>query len=99
MGAGRIPPLHAYFAAILALPVCALWLGSQGKLEKAQEIYVFAFQQPLVASSKWFHELYDKNIDTYTARLPDELAASARKRGRQVEYWSMLAELLEMLNM
>lgn len=89
---------HAYFTAVLVLPVCAWWLRDRGEMEKALEIYTCVFQQPLLANSKWFHDIYDKNIAACAEGLPPEIAASAQERGRQRQLWSAVAELLHMTN-
>ena len=91
--------IHGYLSALYVLAVGAVWLGSQGELEKALEIYELAAGQPVFANSAWFHDLFGKNITACTEGLPDEIASAARERGRQRELWPSLEELLEMLKM
>jgi tetratricopeptide (TPR) repeat protein len=88
---------HAYFTSVSVLPVGAIWLERHGELEKALETFTSAFQQPMLASSNWFHEMYDKFIAACVAGLPAEVAAAARERGQGRQLFEAVDELAQMI--
>ena len=88
---------HAYFTSVIALPVGALWLERHGELEKALETYTIAFQQPLLANSNWYHDMFDKCVAACAAGLPAEIAAAARERGKGRQLFAAVDELAKII--
>lgn len=89
--------LEAVWSASWTLPVVALYLARQGKLEKALEVQVLAKRQPIPANSIWMADVAMNETDALVAALPEEVAAEARKRGEEAELFGFTAELLEFL--
>ena len=72
----------AFWSLICAMPACALLLASQGEAARAVELYTLASQSPYVANSRWFEDVFGKHIAAAAERLPPEVVAAARERGR-----------------
>jgi tetratricopeptide (TPR) repeat protein len=89
--------IRGYLSTLFALVVGAVWLGGQGEGGKALEMYEPAARQPVFANSPWFHDLFGKSIETYTAGLPGEIATAARERGRTKDLFEALVALAEEL--
>ena len=86
--------IRAFMPLTIALPALALLLASQGKPERAVELYALACRQPYVANSHWFDDVVGKQMAAVAASLPPLAAAAARERGRSQDLWATVAELL-----
>jgi tetratricopeptide (TPR) repeat protein len=86
--------IRAFVPLTIALPALALLQASQGKPERAVELYALACRQPYVANSRWFDDVVGKQIAAVAASLPPVAAAAAREWGRSRDLWDTVAELL-----
>jgi len=86
--------LGAFMAAMYALPGAALLLAEEGAVERAIETYACASRYGFVANSRWFQDVVERPLAAHAARLPAEIAAAARARGRSRDWKAMAALLL-----
>jgi len=67
--------------------------GQEGPLA-AVELYALAARYPCVANSRWFEDVFGRQIDALAETLPAEAVEAARKRGRARDMWETAKELL-----
>ena len=77
-----------------ALPAAALLLTSEGKHERAVELYALASRYPLVAQSCWFADVVGNALAEVAATLPAQRVAALQERGRARELETTANELL-----
>jgi len=77
-----------------ALPGLALLLAKSGEMEQAVELWALASSYPLVANSRWFHDVVGKQIG---AAVPSGLVVAAQGHDRSVNLWNTAAGLLKNL--
>jgi len=65
-----------------ALPAAALFLGKDGKVQKAMQLYALALRYPLVARSRWFEDVAGGQIAGLGADLAPEVVAAAQAWGQ-----------------
>jgi tetratricopeptide (TPR) repeat protein len=70
---------------LVVLAGTALLLADDGEAERAVEVYALASRHPFVAHSRWFQELFGREIAAAAASLPLEVKAAAEERGRARE--------------
>jgi tetratricopeptide (TPR) repeat protein len=80
-----------------ALAIFAYLLVNDGKKEQAVELYALASRYSYVANSHWFDDVVGRHITTAVASLPPEVAEAAQTRGRALDLWHTIAELIEQL--
>jgi len=85
------PPL------IHALPGIALLFADQGEAERAVELYALASTFGIVANSKWFDDIAGDEIAAVAEGLPEDVIEAAKTRGRSLDLWETVAELLDEL--
>ena len=91
----QIVELKAIWGASWTLPWAALYLAKRGDLERSVEVYAMASQLPIVANSRWFAEVVEKDILAACVNLSDEVIAAARMRGQKADLFATATELLE----
>jgi hypothetical protein len=82
---------------VVALPAIALLLADQGEVERAVELYALALRHPLVARSRWYHDLFELPITEAAAALPPGSVQAAEERGCSRDVKATLSELLAAL--
>jgi serine/threonine-protein kinase PknK len=85
------PRIWAIVAAAMHLADLATSSPQEG--ERAVELYALASRYPAVANSRWFEEIAGKQIAALAARLPEEVVAAARARGRARDLVATVADL------
>jgi predicted ATPase/DNA-binding CsgD family transcriptional regulator len=88
----------AYMPAVYALSFAALFLATTGHVEWGVEVWEVARRQPLVARSRWFADVVGREVETWAADLPPEVAEAARERGRALALWATAEALLAELS-
>ncbi len=83
-----------YFPLTHTLPGIALLFADQGEVERAVELYALASTYGIVSNSKWFADIAGDEIASAAEGLPDEVAETAKARGRELDLWEMAEELL-----
>ncbi len=91
VASGAVPPL------LWTLPATALLLASEGKGERAVELYALARTYPFVANSRWFEDMAGRKMAAIATDLCPEVAQAAQARGQARDLWQTAAELLEEL--
>jgi DNA-binding SARP family transcriptional activator/predicted ATPase len=86
---------RAYWTVCHSLAPFAVILGQNGDPARSLEIYTVVCQNPLVAKSVWFEDMYGRRIDGVAERLPPELVMAIKERGSKRDLWETAAELLE----
>jgi predicted ATPase/DNA-binding SARP family transcriptional activator len=84
----------SFWPLMLAVPAAALLLADAGEHERAVDLYALASRYPLVANSRWFHDVASKHIAAVAATLPPDVVTAARERGRARDLDATVAELL-----
>jgi hypothetical protein len=79
---------------VLALPAAAGLLLEQGEPARAVEVYELACTLPAIAKSQWYEDVVGKPIAEAAARLPPDVVAAARERGRARDIQATLEELI-----
>lgn len=69
-------------------------MASEGKVERAVELYALAARHPFVAKSRWFEDVIGRHIAAASATLPPEVADAARERGQARDLDASIAELV-----
>jgi hypothetical protein len=87
--------LHIFFPAVFGLPLAALLLADEGRVERAVEVYAAASSQPWVDRSVWFQDVAGGHIAAAAQGLPAEVVAAARERGGGRDLWKTAKELVE----
>ena len=85
------------WGASWTLPWVALYLAKRGDIERAVEVYAMASKLPMVANSKWFPEVVEKEIVASCVNLSPEAIAAAKDRGKKADIFATVADLLEEL--
>jgi hypothetical protein len=88
---------RAWFTAIRALPLAALYAASRGRIESAVELYALASCAPYIGNSQWFEDVAGRHMAAAATSLPAATVASAQQRGRDREMWQAVGKLLESL--
>ena len=86
---------RAFMILCHSLAPLAVIIGQNGDLARSQELYAAVCQNPVVATSVWFKDLYGRRIDGFAEILQPEVVAAAQERGRKRDLWETAAELLE----
>jgi hypothetical protein len=80
------------------LEVIALLLADEGEAGRAVELYSLLTKQwPMVASSRWFYDLVGRIVESAATSLPPEVAAAAQARGRSLDLWQAVDDLIREL--
>jgi DNA-binding SARP family transcriptional activator/predicted ATPase len=66
----------------------------RGDAERAVELYSLAASQPFVGNSRWFSDVYGKQIEAASMELPSASVEQARKHGEHRDLWQTADELL-----
>ena len=85
---------EAFPLAMSVLPPMALLLVDRAKAERAVELYALASRYGYVANSRWFEDVFGREIAAAAADLPPEVVAAAEERGRQRDLSATMKELL-----
>jgi hypothetical protein len=78
-----------------ALAPFSVLIGSNGNPARSLELYAVVCQSPLVAKSRWFEDVYGRQLSVIAEGLPTELVQSARERGTKRDLWETAAEVLK----
>jgi tetratricopeptide (TPR) repeat protein len=84
---------RSFIWQLSALPAVALSLAYWNQPERAVELYALASSYPYVANSRWYEEVAGQEIDALAAKLPPEVIAAAKERGRARDLWATVEEL------
>jgi tetratricopeptide (TPR) repeat protein len=83
----------------LVLAAIALLLAEEGKAERAVELYSLLTKQwPMLASSRWYYDIAGRFVESAATSLPPEVAAAAQARGRSLDLWQAVDDLLRVLH-
>ena len=82
---------------VLAQTAVAMLLATEGRTERAVELYALASRYPHVANSQWYEDVVGKHIAAVAATLPPDVVSAAQQRGRARDLWETAEELLEEL--
>jgi hypothetical protein len=93
-----VADIRGIWGASYSLPIAALYLATQGEIERAVAVYALIKEYPIAANSRFHEEVVGQEITEATATLPPEAIAAAEERGRQGDPFEMAAELLEELS-
>jgi hypothetical protein len=72
-------------------------LVSRGKAEAALEAYASTENAPIMANSNWLEQIAGREIDVAAARLPAEISAAARQRGKPQDPFTAVAHAFGLL--
>jgi hypothetical protein len=86
--------LRNWFPLCYALPVAALLLVVQGRVERALELQAMMSRFPAFVDSRLIEDYSGRHVAAAAADLPPEVVAAARERGRARDPVATLAELL-----
>jgi hypothetical protein len=89
---------HSIRGNVYSLLLGALLLAEQGKPVLAIEVHALALCYPFVANSRWCEDVAGHELSAIAERLPAEIVAAARARGRARDLWSTVAALLDELD-
>lgn len=81
-----------------ALGACAVWVGRQGDPQRALALYSLVRCNPTLAKSRWFEEIYGRQVAELADGLPVEAAAAAQERGRALDLWETARALIQELS-
>jgi tetratricopeptide (TPR) repeat protein len=81
-----------------ALPAAALLMADRGEAERAVELYALASGNPYVGNCQWFEDVAGKHIAAVATTLPPDLVAAAQERGKTLDVWETVAELLALFD-
>jgi tetratricopeptide (TPR) repeat protein len=109
---GQLAPARQHFAEVLAsaqecestmpalaaLPAIALLLATRGDKVRAIEMWSLANSFPFIANSPWFEDVAGREIESQAASLLPDEAAAAVTRGRLLDLWETVEQLLKELN-
>ena len=76
------------------MPATALLLADQDEVQRAIEIYALASRYPYVPNSRWVQDVAGKHIAAIAETLPPDVVAAAQERGRALDLWATVEELL-----
>jgi tetratricopeptide (TPR) repeat protein len=94
----QVPTPEAFYPRAVALPVLALLLADQGKVERAVEAHILAAHVPYIAHSRWFHDVAGRELEALAASLPPETVAAAQQQGQALDLRLAAIELLSLLD-
>jgi hypothetical protein len=80
---------------MFSLAGLALLSASEGKVERAVELYALVTRYPFVAKSRWFDDMLGRPLAAAAATLPPEVVEAARARGRARDLDVCVAELVK----
>jgi tetratricopeptide (TPR) repeat protein len=86
---------HHFPGLMLSLAGLALLSASEGRVERAVELYALASRYPFVANSRWFADVVGQHIAAASAPLAPNVIDAARERGQARELDASVAELLK----
>ena len=72
----------------------ALLLARRGEKERSIELYALVAQDPFVANSRWYEDVFGRHIAVIAETLPPKVVAAAENRGRTRDMEATVAELL-----
>jgi len=80
------------------LAATALLLADEGEAGRAVELYsLLTKQMPWIASSRWYYDFAGRFIESAATSLPAEVVAAAQARGRSLDLWQAVDDLLRVL--
>jgi hypothetical protein len=82
------------FSFWYALPAAARLLIDDGEIGRGVEVYAVAARYPFVSQSRWFEDVYGRQVAAAAESLPPEVVAAAHERGRARDLWETARELL-----
>ena len=80
--------------AVRVLPAMAFLLADEGEVERAVEHYALASRYGYVANSRWFEDVFGRQIADAAAGLSPEMVAASEERGRERDLQATMKELL-----
>jgi len=83
-----------FYSPMPTLSAMALYEAHRGGEERAVELYALAQCSPLVASSRWYEDVFGQPIAAIGATLPSAVTAAAQERGRSLDLAVVMAEQL-----
>ena len=86
--------LGSLWALLYALPGVAALPANRGEVERGVEVYALAARYPFVANSCWFEDMAGVHIAAAAQALPPDAVATAQERGRALDPWATVEELL-----
>lgn len=66
-----------------------------GEVERAIELYALACRLPMVEKSQWHQDVVGRHIAAAGDTLPPQVVEDAQVRGRALDLWRTVDELLE----
>jgi DNA-binding SARP family transcriptional activator/predicted ATPase len=85
------------FFVYQALAVFALLLADKGDIKQALELYGKALSQPNLANSRWFTDLYGKEIEKAASSMICEEQAELKQAGQSMDLSHSLKDFFPML--
>ena len=85
---------HRQDRLLYALAGIALQLAKRGDAEQAVELYSLAASQPFVGNSRWFSDVFGRQIEAASSKLPRTKVEHFKARGEQQDLWETADELL-----
>jgi hypothetical protein len=93
--------MRAFLPLMHLMPILPVVLAENAAVHlkaRAVELYAMAESLPFVGNSQLFADLAGKSMAAVAETLPPEVAAAARARGRQLDWWETAEILLEELS-
>ena len=84
-------------SALIALSIFALLLADKGDIQQALELYGKASSQPNLANSRWFADLYGKEIEKAASHMTCEEQAELKQAGQSMDLSQSLKDFFPML--
>ena len=85
------------FFVYQSLGVFALLLADQGEIKRALGLYGKALSQPNLANSRWFADLYGKEIEKAASSLTCEEQSELKQAGQLMDLFQCLKDFFPML--
>lgn len=82
------------FFVYQTLAVFALLLADKGEIKRALELYGKAMSQPNLANSRWFADLYGREIEKAASHMTCEEQAEVKRAGQEMDLSECLKDLL-----
>ena len=67
----------------------------QGEVEQGIELYSLISRYDFVANSKWFEDIFGKQIAAMAVNLTPEIIQAAQERAQSLDVWQTAHALLE----
>jgi hypothetical protein len=83
-----------WLGLIATLPCVAILLADEGAVERAVELIALTEHERDVPRTPLSRDIFWTEIEALFAMLPADVAAAARERGRQRDFWATGQELL-----